>query len=188
MNKTFLPEQIDGLRITLKRHHQNLATEMFSCIDQDRQRLRKFLPWVDSTQSFKDSLGYIKLTEQWWSEGSMFDFGIYDKSSSAYMGNFGVHNIAWEHNRCELGYWISKKFEGHGYVSEAAACLERILFDLGFNRIEIRCSSNNSKSANLPNKNGYQLEGVLKQDCIEHGEYRDTLVFAKLKSEFVGIA
>ncbi len=181
MDKKSLPDQISGDRIILKRHDINIAEQMFSCIDLDRQRLRKFLPWVDATLTPKDSLGYIKLTEKWWDEGSMFDYGIYSKTDSSYLGNCGVHNIAWKHNRCELGYWISKKFEGQGYVSEAVRCLEKILFELDFNRIEIRCSSRNVRSASLPQNNGYVLEGTLRKECVEHGEYRDTLVFAKLK-------
>lgn len=86
MDKKSLPEQIIGQRITLKRHDVSLAEEMFSCIDQDRQRLRKFLPWVDSTKSSKDSFGYIQLTQQWWTDGSTFDYGIYSKTDSLYMG------------------------------------------------------------------------------------------------------
>lgn len=181
LKKSF-PFEIKGKRIILKKHNEDLAGTMFASIDEDRKRLRKFLPWVDSTKSKDDSLEYLKLAAKWWLEASLFDYGIYT-IDGIYMGGFGVHNIAWAHNRAELGYWINGKYEGQGYVSEAAKLIEEVLWGLGFNRIEIRCSSANIRSANLPQKNGYTLEGTLRQECIEQGEYRDTLIFAKLRSD-----
>ena len=183
MKKEFLPDELSGKRIALKRHSIDLAEKMFRYVDQDRNRLRKFLPWVDFTLSVPDEEAYIKMTAEKWQEHALFDYGIFRKSDSLYMGNCGVHSIAWQHDRCEFGYWILGDFEGQGYVSEAVGVLEKAIFNLGFNRIEIRCASTNSHSANIPRRNGYHLDGTLRQDAIENGQYRDTLVFAKLKSD-----
>jgi ribosomal-protein-serine acetyltransferase len=161
---------------------------MFRYVDQDRERLREFLPWVDQTKTVEDEAGFIRMTHEKWETGELFDFGIFRKSDGTYLGNVGVHSISWQHHRCELGYWILGNFEGQGYMSEAVRALEAELFGLGFNRIEIHCSSSNLKSAAVPKRCGYQLEGVHRQDTIELGEYRDTFVFAKLKSEFEAAA
>ncbi|MBP9707177.1 MAG: GNAT family N-acetyltransferase [Oligoflexales bacterium] len=91
-------------------------------------------------------------------------------------------SLSRENNRCEIGYWISGVFEGKGYISDALAALEISLFDIGFNRIEIHCSSLNSKSMSVAKRNSYQLEAYLKQEEIKNGAYRDTLIFAKLAS------
>lgn len=183
MEKTHLPDQIESERILLKRHSPDLAAQMFQYVDQDRKRLREFLPWVDFTRSVEDEASYIRMTQERWQNHSLFDYGIFRKSDSLYMGNCGVHSIAWQHDRCELGYWILGAFEGQGYVSEAVRALENVLFQVGFNRIEIRCASTNLRSARVPRVNGYRLEGVLRQDAVENGGYRDTYVFGKLKNE-----
>lgn len=185
MEKSFLPEQIEGSRIVLRRHSLDLAEQMFRYVDQDRKRLREFLPWVDSTTTVNDEIGYIKMTQEKWEQHSLFDYGIFRKADSLYMGNCGVHSIAWQHNRCELGYWILGTFEGQGFMSESVKTLEKVLFEIGFNRIEIHCSSQNLRSANVPRANSYRLEGLQRQDVIENGKYRDTFIFSKLKSEYL---
>ena len=82
--------------------------------------------------------------------------------------------------RCELGYWILGDFEGQGYMSEAVRVLEAACFAVGFHRIGIRCSSKNARSAGVPRRSGYTLDGTLRQHALERGERRDTLVFSKL--------
>jgi hypothetical protein len=49
MKKFNFPEKIDCERIILKKHNIDLAYTMFEYVEKDRERLREFLPWVDST-------------------------------------------------------------------------------------------------------------------------------------------
>lgn len=183
MQKQYLPERISAGRCELRRHTPELAGLMFRYVDQDRERLREFLPWVDSTCSEADELAYIQMTELLWQEHKMFDYGLFRREDDHYLGNVGVHTLAWEHARCELGYWILSDFEGVGYISEAVKALETALFELGFNRIEIRCSSLNLRSSRVPERNHYLLDGVLRQHMFEQGAFRDTQVYAKLRHE-----
>lgn len=181
MDKKSLPEIIYGKKISLKSHNEDLADTMFKVIDQDRKRLKIFLPWVDATQSSQDSLAYIKMTKQWRAECTMFDYGIFELNSNQFIGSCGVHNINWENSRAELGYWLVEKFEGLGLMSETVQLLEDVLFQAGFTCVEIRCSSKNERSSRLPKRNGYILEKTIEKDFIENGDYRDTLVFCKYK-------
>lgn len=180
MEKKFFPEILSGERVILKKHEMDLAKTMFSLIDQDRKRLREFLPWVDPTTTVDDTVNYIKNTHEQWSFSGSFDYGIFRKSDNQFMGNIGVHTINWGHECCEVGYWIIKDFEGNGYITEAVKLLESAALVLGFHRVEIRCSSNNTKSAHVPVRGGYQLDGRLRENRVEHGHYADTLIFAKL--------
>jgi hypothetical protein len=119
-----------------------------------------------------------------WRRRELFDFGIYDKVTGQFMGNLGVHTIAWHHDRCELGYWLSSAFEGQGYMSEAVIELTRVCFATGFKRVEIRCSPENTRSAAVAETCGFELEGHLKKDRMVNGKRHDTLVFGCLKSPF----
>ncbi len=177
------PEVINTERLILKRHAEDLSQTMFDYVDQDRERLRRFLPWVDHTKTVDDELDFIRMTRAKWDKHELFDFGIHRKSDNLYLGNLGVHTISWEHQRCELGYWILGQFEGQGYMSESVQALHNAAFEVGFHRVEIRCSSSNLKSASVPERLGYHLDGVLRQQAIEQGQYRDTMVFSKLRNE-----
>ena len=185
MEKLSFKKEIKDARVTLKKHSLDLAETMFNYVDQDRERLRQFLPWVDHTKILEDEIGYIKHTHKSWDNHTLFDYGLFDAQAGTYMGNIGVHTISWEHNCCEIGYWILGKFEGQGHMSNALKALEKYVFELGFNRIEIRCSDLNERSANVPKYNGYTFEGELRQNAIELGKYRNTKIFSKLKFEYI---
>lgn len=184
MKKFKFIEKLDGNRITLKKHSLDLAQTMFDYVDADRERLGQFLPWVPFIQSVKDEEDYIKQTHSEWIDGTLFDYGIYNEED-IYIGNIGVHTLAFSHDRAEIGYWILGKFEGQGYVTEAVQVIERYLFQEGFQRVQIRCSDLNNKSANVPKRCDYVFEGTMRSDCIEQGAYRSTEMYSKLSHEFV---
>ncbi|MGZ3695531.1 MAG: GNAT family N-acetyltransferase [Bdellovibrionota bacterium] len=181
MQKNYPKEFLEGERIFLRRHEIATAPVMFACVNADRDRLKKFLPWVEGTKTVRDSEEYIRATQVDWQEQNVFDFGIYRKSDRVFLGSIGSHNLVWLHERCEIGYWISGSEEGKGLVSEAVGLLEQEMFRIGFHRIEIRCDALNIRSAAVPKRSGYELEGTLKEHTIEFGRRRDTAVWAKLR-------
>lgn len=170
--------------VVLKKHEESLASKMFSCVEKDRNRLGQFLPWVPFVKTVEDELNYIKHTHKCWDEGTLFDYGIFRKDNDIYMGNIGLHSIEWDKDCCEIGYWILSDFEGQGYMSEALRILEGHVFELGFHRIEVRCSSVNQRSASVPIACGYLFDGVLKENSIEQEKYRDTFIFSKLSHQY----
>lgn len=183
MDKIKFPIKIETERLELKQHCEDQAQTMFAYVDQDRQRLRRFLPWVDFVKKVEDEIDYVKMTLEDWDSCKKFDYGVYRKADGIYLGNVGVHTIKWAHHGCELGYWILGQFEGQGNISEAVLGIQKVAFQFGFNRIEIRCSSLNVKSASVPKRLGYKLDGTLRQDAIELGQYRDTMIFSKLRTD-----
>ncbi len=168
-----------GTRICLSKNEEANAEEMFQIIETNREQLAEFLPWPDKIRTVLDQQNYIKMTNESWKQKALFDFGIYTLSDQKFIGNVGVHSIDWRNSRCELGYWIVKKFEHQGLISEAVQLLEKECFKMGFHRIEIRCSSRNEKSALVALRNNFTLEGFLKDEVIENGQFRDTYIFAK---------
>lgn len=177
-------EKLMGKRICLYKNEEAAAEEMFNVIAANREQLTEFLPWPDKIKTVQDQLNYIRMTNESWKQKALFDFGIYLLSDQKFIGNIGVHSIDWRNSRCELGYWIAKDLVGKGIVSEAVRLLEEECFRLGFHRIEIRCSGQNEKSALVALRNHYVLEGYLKDEVMESGQYRDTFIFAKLSGQY----
>lgn len=183
MNKQPFPLELASDRVVLRRHDPALADLMFRSVDSERERLRRFLLWVDNTRTVEDIHAYIRHTLEGREKGTVADYALFDARTQTYMGNVGMHAIQWEHACIELGYWILSAFEGKGFMSEAVRLLERACFDMGFHRVEIRCNALNTRSAAVARRMGYELEGTLRENSIEYGEYRDTLIFAKLADQ-----
>ncbi len=51
------------------------------------------------------------------------------------------------------------------------------------NRVEIRCSTENSRSAAVPERLGFKLEGTLRQAEVLHGRAHDFLIFGLLAED-----
>ena len=179
------PESLRTQRLLLRKHEVSLARRMFEFIDRDRARLAEFLPWAPSIRSVDDEEKYILQTRESWQKGQMFAYGIFlaEEGDEGYMGNVGVHNVSWSDRRAELGYWIGSPYEGRGYVTEAVRAIGEMLFEVGFHRIEIHCSTLNARSAGVPERCGYRLEGTLRENAVESGAFRDTRVYAKLRTD-----
>ena len=79
-----------------------------------------------------------------------------------------------------IGYGIEKREEGRGYVSEALHAVLGELKRLGFNKAIINCDRENKRSVQVAERNGFLREGLLIQDCIENGRFRDSLIFGRL--------
>ncbi len=183
MEPFFLPENIEGELVIIKQHQPHEAKALFDLVDRDRERLRKFLPWVDSTQTLQDEKNYIGNCLDSWDQQTIFAYSIYRKADMELVGVGNVHSIAWTHERCEVGYWIASEFEGQGLISDFVRTIEKTCFELGFYRIEIRCDSKNTRSAAVALRNGYQKEAHLRSDSVLNGRRRGTLIFAKLKTD-----
>ncbi|GAB4013291.1 MAG: GNAT family N-acetyltransferase [Bdellovibrio sp.] len=183
MNPTHLKEKLETERLILKRHHVDEAETMFRAIDSDRGRLSTFLPWPSKILTVEDERDFLLQNDAWWESCELFDYSIYTKEKNIYVGNLGVHTINWKNDCCELGYWLLGDFEGQGFMREAVSALESHLFDIGFNRIEIRCEPTNLRSTRVPGALGYSYEGLLRENIRREDRYRDTLVYSKIKSQ-----
>jgi ribosomal-protein-serine acetyltransferase len=180
---SFPAEMLLGPRLVLRRHTLELAPKMFALVDGDRGYLREYLPWVDLLRNVGDEENYIRLSAVNWMEGKAFDYGLYLSESDSYLGNISAHTIHWKNACASIGYWISSASQKKGYMTEALFLLEAELFRLGFHRLEIRCNQRNAPSAGLPKRSGYTLEGILREDVLENGVRRNTMIWSKLCNE-----
>jgi len=105
-------------------------------------------------------------------------FGIYKEDTL--IGRIRFFHI--NDNGCEIGYWLIKSENGHGFMSEALAALEVELFKFGFDRITLDIDDGNHPSENLAKRNKYVLTQRLPMaswaKCV--GKC-DSLIYVKTK-------
>lgn len=180
-----LKEIISGERIILKRPQPDMqtATKIFSSIDSCRETFLPWLGWVKYTNSASDSLAFLQGVDKDWGENKQFVYAVY--MGMVFIGVISILNVAWQHKRAEVAYWLDTKYEGKGLMSEAVSLVEDHLFENDFNRIVIHTDVLNVKSAKIPQRLGYVHEGVLRQEIYSepNNRYRDINVFSKLKSD-----
>jgi [ribosomal protein S5]-alanine N-acetyltransferase len=89
-----------------------------------------------------------------------------------------VHRVA------EIGIMIGdSQFQGKGYASEVIQLLENLAANFyQVRKITAGVYSSNVKSKNLFERNGFQLEALLKREVIFDGKEEDVLRFSKFTS------
>lgn len=88
-----------------------------------------------------------------------------------------------ERNTAEIGYWLGEAFWGRGIMTEAVGAVTDYAFrTFQVGRIEAGVFEGNSASMRVLEKNGYRLEGRMKERIVKFGVVRDQLMYAKLRS------
>ena len=164
----------------LEEHH---ASGIYRLVEANRARLRRWLPWVETTRSAEDVREFIRRSLEQFARNEGYAAAIWFQDKPA--GVIGFHPVDWSNKKVELGYWIGAGFEGKGLVTDACRVLIHYAFDeLKLNRVEIRCATGNAKSCAIPARLGFQFEGMLRQaQLLWHG-YLDLNVFGLLISEW----
>lgn len=111
-----------------------------------------------------------------------FELAVVRHASGDLIGSIGLHV---DGSNAMLGFCYARDAWGQGYATEAALILLDFGFgSLGLHRIWADCDSENASSVRVLQKLGMRQEGHLRQDREIRGEWRDTLIFAILDTEW----
>lgn len=184
MEPQFLPETLEGERVVLRRKTTDYSQDFFNIIDKNRAFFSQWMFWLNTVNSVKDVEISNKKSMKKWDKKTSFAYIIFEKNSNDLIGTISTHDIAWDSNSTTIGYWLGSNYNGKGYMTESMKIFENALFEIGLNRLVLETDLENKKSFGIPERLGYQLDGVMREDCIENNKYRSTKVYSKLRSEW----
>jgi ribosomal-protein-serine acetyltransferase len=185
--QTLIPmfEELRGERVLVRPYRVSDAQALFEAMNESRDHLRPWMPFADAHQTIDESRNWIIHQMALWLLRDDLVLSIWEQSTGRYLGGTGLHPHNWGIGYFEIGYWIRASAEGYGYVTEAIRLLTNYALDsLKANRLEIRCDELNLRSAAIPKRLGYMLEGRLHNDAITtDGRVRTTLVFSLIPKD-----
>lgn len=172
--------------VSLKLLHVEDAQTVYNLVDRNREHLRPWFPWADTTLSVDDSKIFIEKCRDGFEQKKSLDLGVWYEGE--YVGSMGFHTIRKTHEWVEIGYWLSKDCTGKGIMTECVKAMVNYGFnDLGLHRIQIKCDADNVKSKAIPERLGFTLEGTTREDHKkEDGRFSDGLIYGLLRSEWRG--
>ena len=184
---TLIPlfEDLRGERILVRPYRESDAQALFEAMIESREHLRPWLPFADEHQTVDESRNWINLQVANWILRDDLALSIWEQASGRYLGGIGLHPHDWKIGYFEIGYWLRASAEGYGYVTEAVRLLTDYALDtLKANRLEIRCDKLNTRSAAVPKRLGYVLEGRLRNHMANtDGRLRITLIFSLIPDD-----
>ncbi|PFL15210.1 GNAT family N-acetyltransferase [Bacillus cereus] len=179
-----VPLQIETDRLILRAPLQaGEGNVVYEAIKDSINELKQWLLLFQSIPTVEETEILLRNAHIDFLKRESFRYLIYHKGTNDFIGTASLHGINWKISKCEIGYWINTQFSGNGYMTEVVSELTNLAFQLfKFRRIEIRCDSNNAKSRAIPEKLGFELEGILRNEDLtaDSKKLTDTCIYAKV--------
>lgn len=167
--------RLEGLKIWM-------AEEIFNAIDNDREYLKKWLPFVELTLDVSDTKKFIQgMNEQ---KDNRKDEIYTIWVNNEFAGLIGFKDTDWVNRKTEIGYWLIEKLQGKGIITMCVNELVKYSFEkLRLNRIQIKTAVGNTKSAAIPKRLGFRFEGVERAGELHNNNFFDLEVYSLIRSD-----
>jgi ribosomal-protein-serine acetyltransferase len=157
--------------------------DIFNTIDTQREHLGSWLPFVETTKQLSDTQAFVESVVNTPKDRLEYTFTI--RVNDRFAGLVGFKDTDRVNKKTEIGYWLSRDFPGRGIMTRSVRTLCDFAFrELDINRIQIKCAVANTASRNIPQRLGFQLEGIERAgELLTGGIFTDLAVYSKLKGE-----
>jgi ribosomal-protein-serine acetyltransferase len=162
----------------------NMATPLFNLINENRNHLSKWFPWVQHANDTSFTQRFITNTLDQYKNNLCIPLMVVFNGKM--VGRIGLYKIDYQNNVAEIGYWLHSELNNKGIMS---ACIKALLYwtytTTDINRIELRCQPENESSIALALKNGFLFEGRLHHIEFINNQYVDHYLYAISKSIYL---
>lgn len=178
------PSEFYTERLHVRMPHPGDGKAVYDAVVASMNELRPWLPFAGLEQSELNTEAGVRAAHLRFLKREDLRLLIFLKETNQFIGTTGLHNPNWDIPKFEIGYWIDTRYIGNGFITEAVQGVCDFAFhELKARRLEIRCDTLNLKSKAIPERLGFVLEGMLRNEdtSVDRSELRDTLLYAKIK-------
>jgi ribosomal-protein-serine acetyltransferase len=144
------------------------APELHAVIERNRERLARWIHWA-AAQTPTDTLAFIGRARAMEQDGSGYSRAVLDGGGIA--GVVGL-TVDRSNRSGAVGYWLDERAGGRGVMTAAVAAVTEDGFRrYRLERVEIRADVENRASRGIPERLGFQLEGVMRHAYVVNDAY-----------------
>ena len=171
---------------TLRPIDEEDADALFALVDDNREYLKRWLPWLDANTTVSDTLNFIRASVDRKANNGGFVLLIeHEKQLCAVIG---FNWIDWANRAGEIGYWLRQDRQGQGLMTACCRALIRYFFEtLQLNRINIPVAVENHKSRAIPERLGFQQDGILRDAEWLYDHFVDHVVYTLLRRDYLAM-
>jgi RimJ/RimL family protein N-acetyltransferase len=172
------PERIELEASVLRRERPGDEALVADAVAANLGHLRPWMPWaVPEAATVEAQRERETKVEEWWEDGSLFNYLLLDPAERALRGIFGLHRRVGP-RALELGYWLDRDATGQGHATAAARALtdEALTLD-DVERVEIHCDEANERSQRVPLRLGYRLDRIEPDEIEAPGEVGRSMIW-----------
>lgn len=175
---TSLFHSLEGQHISFKALDTKDAQEIHSYASDEN--VKRFIGWP-LMKSLDETHKHIEEMLRRESVGTHYYASIVLKATQEIIGTAMIFNFEKEANHAEVGYVFHSKHWGKGYGTETVTLLNGFAFNtLKLHKLHARVVDANIGSSRVLEKNGFILEGRLKDFYFIEGSYYDGMLYGKM--------
>ncbi|WP_439108047.1 GNAT family N-acetyltransferase [Congregibacter sp.] len=149
---------------------------LFACVDRNREHLKRWLIWLDKTQSVDDTSLFIETEIEKRRAGTAAAYALMWDSELCGLAGFNAIDKCSKEG--EIGYWLDESYVGRGVITQAVETLCSLGFGtFGLEGIEIHCATGNTRSRRVAERLGAKLMRIEKDAALLNACYVDHAVY-----------
>jgi ribosomal-protein-serine acetyltransferase len=159
------------------------APALHHLLTANRAHLDEWLRWSHSVQTLADAQGLIALFQEKLARGDGFHLGLWVEGTLA--GGCVCWYIHRQNRNAEVGYWLGQAHLRRGWATRSVqAVLSHLFAGGGLHRVEMQCAVPNRASRTIPERLGFQLEGIRRESHWITSRFLDHAVYGLLEAEW----
>jgi aminoglycoside 6'-N-acetyltransferase len=183
-----IPMRIETERLYLRCYEAGDGQWYYTMSQKNRLHLARYEleNVVMSIKSEKDAEVVVRELAAEWMTRSYFFMGAFARKTDEFVAQIYVGPVNWDLPEFEIGFFVDKDHERHGYVTESVRATIGFIFEhLKAYRVRMECDDSNVRSWRVAERCGMVREGHFRENKKNaDGTLSGTLYFGLLKSEF----
>ncbi|MEG5854965.1 50S ribosomal protein L7/L12-serine acetyltransferase [Enterobacter mori] len=166
-------------QIELRSVEERYTTDLHNLVIKNKIFLQNAFDWAQHVGSEEDTRRNVQSNQMLHQRGYAKMFLIFHDDALAGVLSFNAIEPA--NKTGYIGYWLDEAHQGKGILSRSLQAFMRHYVELGtVRRFVIKCRVDNHSSNAVALRNGFMLEGCLREAEYLNGRYDDVNTYARL--------
>ena len=166
-------------QIELRSVEERYTTDLHNLVIKNKIFLQTAFDWAQHVGSEEDTRRNVQSNQMLHQRGYAKMFLIFHDDALAGVLSFNAIEPA--NKTGYIGYWLDEAHQGKGILSRSLQACMRHYVELGtVRRFVIKCRVDNHSSNAVALRNGFMLEGCLREAEYLNGRYDDVNTYARL--------
>jgi RimJ/RimL family protein N-acetyltransferase len=181
-------ERLETEHLTLRPYQEGDESDFMRLLKENTEYLNPaFAGRLARVRALEDARVQVRQLRTEWDNRRTFDFGVWQKTGNAYIGNIALKNLERSIPKAEVALYFTEWPSSRNLASEALqAVLQFAFVSLKMNKVYMRCTNVNQSYGELAEASGFVKEGVFRNDYrgVDSDELLDLSYYGITREDF----
>ncbi|HDT5218962.1 TPA: 50S ribosomal protein L7/L12-serine acetyltransferase [Enterobacter roggenkampii] len=165
--------------IELRAVEERYTADLHNLVVKNRVFLQTAFDWAQHMGSEEDTRRNVQSNQMLHQRGYAKMFLIF--KDDALVGVLSFNTIEPTNKAGYIGYWLDEAHQGQGILSQSLQAFMRYYAERGeIRRFVIKCRVANQQSNSVAVRNGFTLEGCLREAEYLNGRFDDVNIYGRI--------